>query len=74
MIFSIADYDTKTVNSCYAMQQPNKTTGNSSVPIQLARCWFPGLAISDAKKNNYIFQIKYAEAIISNSTQKLLWF
>ena len=24
-------------------------TGNKSVPIQLAQCWFPGLAISDAK-------------------------
>ena len=23
--------------------------GNESVPIQLAQCWFPGLAISDAK-------------------------
>jgi len=26
-----------------------KTTGNESVPIQLAQCWFPGLAISSAK-------------------------
>jgi len=32
------------------------------VPIQLAQCWFPGLAISNAK-NKYTFQIKY-----SNST------
>jgi len=24
-------------------------TGNESVPIQLARCWLPGLAISSAK-------------------------
>jgi len=23
--------------------------GNESVPIQLAQCWFPGLAISSAK-------------------------
>ena len=23
--------------------------GNKSVPIQLAQCWFPGLAISNAK-------------------------
>jgi len=43
------------------------------VPIQLAQCWFPGLAISNAKI--YIFfQIKYTEAILSNSTRKLLWF
>jgi len=25
------------------------TIGNESVPIQLAQCWFPGLAISNAK-------------------------
>jgi len=25
-------------------------------------------------KYKYIFQIKYTEAILSNSTQKLLWF
>jgi len=25
-------------------------------------------------KYNYIFQIKYTEAILSNSTRKLLWF
>jgi len=24
-------------------------TGNESVPIELAQCWFPGLAISNAK-------------------------
>jgi len=49
------------------------TIGNESVPIQLAQCWFPGLTISNAKI--YIFfQIKYTEAILSNSTRKLLWF
>jgi len=47
--------------------------GNESVPIQLAQCRFPRLAISDAKYK-YIFQIKYTEAILSNSTRKLLWF
>jgi len=41
---------------------------NDSLPIQLAQCWFPGL------KYKYIFQIKYTEAILSNSTWKLLWF
>jgi len=25
------------------------TIGNESVPIQSAQCWFPGLAISNAK-------------------------
>jgi len=48
-------------------------TGNESVPIQLAQCWFPGLAISNAKYE-YIFPIKYMEAILSNSTRKLLWW
>jgi len=46
-------------------------TGNESVPIQLAQCWFPGLAISNAKNMNIFFQ-KYTEAILSNSTRKLL--
>jgi len=38
----------------------------------LAQRWFPGLAISNAKIP-YIFEIKYTEAILSNSIQKLLW-
>jgi len=42
------------------------------VPIELAQCWFPGLAISNAKI--YFFQIKYTETILSNNTRKLLWF
>jgi len=29
--------------------------GNESVPIQLAQCWFPGLAISNAKKYKHFF-------------------
>jgi len=45
--------------------------GNESVPIQLAQCWFPGLAICNAKIYIY-FQIKYAEAIFSNRTQKVI--
>jgi len=47
--------------------------GNESVPIQLAQCWFPGLAISNAKIHIY-FSNKYTEAILSNNTRKLLWF
>ena len=30
--------------------------GNESVPIQLAQCWFPGLAISNAKNINIFFK------------------
>jgi len=44
---------------------------NDSVPIQLAQCPFPGLAISDAI---HLKKIKYMEAILSNSTLSLLWF
>jgi len=28
---------------------PHDSTGNESVPIQSAQCWFPGLAIFTAK-------------------------
>ena len=43
------------------------------MPIQLAQCWFPGLAISNVII--YIFfQIINTEAILSNSTRKLLRF
>ena len=44
------------------------------MPIQVAQCRFPGLAISNAKILIYFFQIKYTEAISSNSTRRLLWF
>jgi len=33
-----------------------------------------GLAISDAKILIYRLQIKYTEAVLSNSARKLLWF
>jgi len=46
--------------------------GNESAPIQLAQCRVPGLAISSAKISIYFF--KYMEAILLNSTRKLLWF
>jgi len=44
------------------------TIGNESVPIQLAQVRFPGLAISNAKIIITV-QIKYTEAIPSNSTR-----
>jgi len=40
----------------------------------LAQCWFRGLACIPNAKYNYIFQIKYTEAMLSNSTRRLLWF
>jgi len=59
-------------------QELNSVLGfvwNESVQIQLAQCWFPGLAISSAKIWIYlnIFQTKYTETILSNSPRKLLW-
>jgi len=47
--------------------------GTESVPIQLAQCWFPKLADGHFQYE-YIFEIKYTEVILSNSTRKLLWF
>jgi len=43
---------------------------NESVPIQLAQCCFPGLAISNAK---IMFSDKiYGSIFLSNNTRKLL--
>ena len=52
----------------------NKDIWNESVAIQLAECWFPGLAISNAKIWIYFSNKKFTEAILSDSNQKLLWF
>ena len=40
--------------------------GKESVPIQLAQCWFPGLAISNAKKI-YLKKIKYTQEILQTA-------
>jgi len=44
------------------------------MPIQLAQCRFPQLAVSDAKILFIFCQIKYTEGILSNSSRKLLCF
>jgi len=45
--------------------------GNESVPIQLAQCWFPGMAISSAKMYIYFqFSIQFYQTAL----EKLLWF
>jgi len=38
----------------FVEQRLEQLTGNESVPIQMAQCWFPGLAIINAKYK-YIF-------------------
>jgi len=48
--------------------------GTESVPIQLAQCWFPGLAIFNAENKLFFFQIKCIEAFLLINTRKLLWF
>ena len=47
-----------------------KKIGNESAPIQLAQYSFPGMAISNARKLVYFFQIKFWEAVSSNSTRE----
>jgi len=45
------------------------------VPIQLAQCWFPGLAISNAKslKYKYVFQNKiYGSNFISQHSESVM--
>ena len=57
------------LNSLFRSLDKLFTHTDDSVPTHLAQCWpFPVL------KYYYIFQIKYTEAILSNSTRKLLWF
>ena len=43
------------------------------IVVVLSVAKFSGLAISDAKIKIYFFQTKSTEAILSNSTRKLLW-
>jgi len=48
--------------------------GNESVPIQLAQCWFPRLAISNAKNIN-IFSTKIygSDFVKQHSETVMLW-
>ena len=49
MMFSTALNDTLPADVDGLMLCVRVGMGNESVPIQLAQCWFPGLAISNAK-------------------------
>ena len=58
----------KTTSAC----QQN-TIGNKNVPIQLAQCWFSGLAISNAKIQIYIFSTKiYGSNFIKQHSQTVM--
>jgi len=72
--FRIVEYADVVVNWCYLKTQcwfVQYHIGNESVPIQLAQCRFPGLAISNA---NMLIHFSNMEAILSNSTWKLSLF
>ena len=57
------------------LSKSQRPIGSESVPIELAQCWSPGLAISNAKIwIGLHFSNKIYDAISSNSTRKLLWF
>jgi len=48
--------------------------GNESVPIQLAQCWFPELAISSAKNINTSFEYNIRKQFYQTAPRKLLCF
>jgi len=52
---------------------PALSTGNESVPIQLAQCWFTGLAISNAKIEIYFSNKIYGSNFVKQHSERL-WF
>ena len=46
--------------------------GNESVPIQLAQCWFPGLAISNAKILIYFSNKIYVSNFIKQLSETVM--
>ena len=56
-----------------ACQQSMTNNGNGSAPIQQAQCWFPGLAIPNAKILIY-FPNKIYRSNFINKHSELLWF
>ena len=46
--------------------------GSESVPIQLAQCWFPGLAISSAKILIYFLSKIYGSNFIKQHTETVM--
>ena len=47
--------------------------GNKSVPILLTQCWFPGLAISNAKNINFSNKIYESNFIKQHSETVIVW-
>jgi len=48
------------------------TTGNERVPIQLAQCWFPALAISNAKMQIYFSNKIHAISFIKQHSETVM--
>jgi len=48
------------------------TIGNESVPIQLAQCRFPGLAISSAKTEIYFSNKTYGSNFIKQHAETVM--
>jgi len=48
------------------------TIGSESVPIQLAQCWFPGLAISNAKILIYFSNKIYGSNFIEQHSETVM--
>jgi len=45
------------------------SVGDESVPMQLAQCWFPGLAISDAEISTYFSNKIHGSNFISQHSE-----
>jgi len=52
--------------------KPRSSTGNESVPIQLAQCWFPGLAIFNAKILIYFSNKIYGRNFIKQHSETVM--
>ena len=52
--------------------KPRSSTGNESVLIQLAQCWFPGLAISNAKILIYFSNKIYGRNFIKQHSETVM--
>jgi len=64
---------TESARRTVVVQAVITTIGNGSVPIQLAQCWFRGLAISSGRILIYLSNKIYGSNV-ANSTRKVLWF
>jgi len=47
--------------------------GNGSVPIQIAQCWFPGLAISNAKIKIYFSSKLFGSNFIKKHSETVMY-